>query len=205
MKHAFPNKVFPLGAVHEFICAGKQAVAVTSGFVAGLLGSRSKKEGAILWVSATRTLFPPALTRFGIAPEQFIFVDLSNEKQILWVLEEGLKCAALSAVVGEIRDLDFTVSRRLQLAVEQSKVTGFIIRENPRVLNTSACVTRWQISSLPSDQLEDLPGIGHPKWKVELMKVRNGKPATWVLEWVDGRFNSVQEIVATTHFQKKAG
>jgi len=205
MKQAFPNRVFPLGAVHEFICGGKEDAAVTSGFIAGLLGSLSKKAGVILWVSAARTLFPPALTSFGIAPERIIFVDLSREKEILWAMEEGLKCGALSAVIGEIRELDFIVSRRLQLAVEQSQVTGFIIRQHPRILNTTACVTRWKITSLPSDKLDDLPGISYPKWNVELLKVRNGKPGTWQLEWVDGRFNPVHEFVSSQEFQKKAG
>ncbi len=205
MREAFPNKVFPLGAVHEFICGGKEDAAVTSGFIAGLLGSRTKKGGVILWVSAARTLFPPALSNFGIAPDRIIFVDLAKEKEILWAMEEGLKCGALSAVIGEIRDLDFIVSRRLQLAVEQSQVTGFIIRQHPRILNTTACVTRWKITSLPSDKLDDLPGISYPKWKVELLKVRNGKPGAWELEWVDGRFNPAHEIASPEEFQKKAG
>lgn len=41
------------------------------------------------------------------------------------VMEEALKCGGLAAVVGEVQDISFTASRRLQLAVEQSGVTGF--------------------------------------------------------------------------------
>ena len=63
-------------------------------------------------------------------------------------MEEALKCDGIAAVVGEIQELSFTVSRRLQLAVEQSRVTGFILRNNPRNLNTTACVTRWKITPL---------------------------------------------------------
>ena len=99
-------------------------------------------------------------------------------------------------MVGELRDLDFTASRRLQLAVEKSQVTGFLLRRDERRLHTTAALTRWKINSLPGSMPEDgMPGIGFPRWNVELLKVRNGKPGTWQVEWIAGRF----------HHTKKAG
>jgi len=41
-------------------------------------------------------------------------------------MEEALKCESLSAVIAETPEISFTVSRRLQLAVEQNRVTSFI-------------------------------------------------------------------------------
>jgi protein ImuA len=73
-------------------------------------------------------------------PHQIILIDLQNEKDVLWCMEEALRCNRLAAVVGEIRELSFTVSRGLQLAVEQIGVTGFIIRVRLRNLGTTACV-----------------------------------------------------------------
>ena len=75
-----------------------------------------------------------------------------------------------------MRELNFTSSRRLQLAVEQSRVTGFIIREDPKQLGTTACISRWKINSLPSALPDKMPGLGFPRWQVELLKARNGKP-----------------------------
>ena len=128
IKNAFPNASFPLGAVHEFLSAGAEAAAATSGFIAGLLASLMGNGGTSLWISNSRTLFPPALKNFGIQPDQFMFIDLQKEKDVIWAMEEALKCAALTAVVGEMQEISFTASRRLQLAVEQSQVTGFILR-----------------------------------------------------------------------------
>jgi protein ImuA len=110
-------------------------------------------------------------------------------------MEEALKCCGLSAVVGELKDLSFIASRRLQLAVEKSKVTGFVLRRDARHLNTTACVTRWQVSSLPSELMDELPGIGFPRWKVDLLKVRNGKPGSWEIEWNAGKFRLVPRIM----------
>ena len=203
---AFPNNIFPTGAIHEFICNGAENMAATSGFMSGLIGSIMKNAGAAAWISSSRILFPPALKHFGIEPDRIIFIDLKKEKDILWAMDEALKCEALSAVVAEIQEISFTTSRRLQLAVEQSRVTGFILRRNPRSLNTTACVSRWKVSSLPSVTEEDLPGIGFPVWNVELLKIRNGKPGSWQIQWVNESFRHFFKMAAlVVEQQKKTG
>lgn len=200
--YSFPNAIFPLGAIHEFIA---EDIAATGGFVAGIVSSLMQNEGASVWVSASRTIFPPALRLFGISPEKIAFIDLKKERDVLWGIEEALKCNGLAAVVGEVKDLSFTTSRRLQLAVEQSQVTGFILR-HPRQLNTTACITRWKITSLPSEATGGMPGIGYPRWNVELLKVRNGKPGSWQVEWAEGKFRPVYEFASLMpEPQKKAG
>lgn len=193
LKDAFPNASFPVGAVHEFLSAKTEDTAPVSGFIAGLLPSLMGSYGTTLWVSSAGTLFPPALKRFGLKPDRFIFINLQKEKDIFWVMDEALKCSALSAVVGEVRDMDFTTSRRLQLAVEQSQVTGFIIRNNYKNLNTTACVSRWKVAALPSESGDEMPGVGFPKWRVELLRMRNGKPGAWNILWKDGRFVPTEE------------
>jgi protein ImuA len=85
--------------------------------------------------------------------------------------------------VGELNELSFIDSRRLQLAVERSRVTGFIHRFRPRVQSPVACLTRWKISPLPSQTPDNLPGLGFPRWQVALLKVRNGQPASWQVQW----------------------
>ena len=206
IKNAFPNASFPLGAVHEFIYAGAEDAAATVGFVAAVLASLMRSGGAAIWISSSRLIFPPALKSFDIAPDKIIFIDLKKEKEILWAMEEALKCDGLSAVIGEMQELSFTASRRLQLAVEQSRVTGFILRHHSLSLNTSACLTRWKITSLPSVLSDDIPGIGFPRWNVELLKVRNGKPGAWQIEFAEGCFRHISRITAIPlEQQKKAG
>ncbi len=205
IKYAFPHASFPLAAVHEFICSGLQDEAATSGFIAGILSSLMGTAGVSLWISSSRSIFPAALYAFGIEPGKVIFVDALKEKEKLWVLEEALKCDGLSAVIGEIQDISFTASRRLQLAVEQSRVTGFIIRTNPTNLVT-ASISRWKINALAGEQLNDLPGVGFARWNVELLKVRNGKTGTWQVEWRGGRFQHPYKLVAIDKLQqRKAG
>jgi len=196
IKNAFPNRVFPTGAVHEFIAKNMADASASCGLITGIVSSLMKNNGAAIWINSNRNIFPPALKAFGIAPDKIIFIQLKKEKEILWVMEEALKCEGLTAVICEIQELGFTASRRLQLAVEESQVTGFILRRNPKTINTTACLTRWQISATTSEMESDMPGVGFPRWTVELLKVRNGKPGKWQLEFAGGRFRHISTIVA---------
>ncbi len=206
IKNAFPNAAFPLGAVHELIADSAEDTAATFGFIAAILSSIMKNGGSSIWVNGSQSVFPPALKSFGIRPDNIIFIYLKKEKEILWAMEEALKCKGLSAVIGEVQDLSFNASRRLQLAIEQSKVTGFIVRRNPRSLNTSACLARWKITSLPGGLPAGMPGVGFPRWNVELLKVRNGKPGSWQIEFTAGRFRQIPKIAAIhPQQQKKTG
>jgi len=188
---AFPNAVFPAGAIHEFISTGPENAAASGGFVAGLTGALMGSGGACVWITSSRKVFPSGLKTFGIEPDRVIFVDVKKEKEVLWVMEEALKCEGLAVVIGEIPEISFTASRRLQLAVEKSRVTGFLFRHNPRKLNTIACIARWKVSSLSSKPMTGMPGVGFPRWNVELEKVRNGQPGRWQMEWSAGRFQPV--------------
>ena len=203
IKGAFPNQVFPVGAIHEFICGGEEDISASAGFISGILSSIMKIGGISIWISRSQNIFPPALKSFGIEPDRIIFIELQKEKEILWVMEEALKCEGLAAVIGETPDLSFTASRRLQLAVEQSRVTGFVIRRNPANLATTS-VSRWKITPLPSDS-DGLPGLGFPQWNVELLKIRNGTPGKWKMEWA-GRFRHIFKLSSIrAEEQRKTG
>ncbi len=188
---AFPDGVFPTGAIHEFISSSPEDTAATGGFITGLVQKLLRSGGACLWISYTRRIYPPALKLFGVDPDRVIFVDVPLQKDVLWVTEEALKCEGVATVICETKDLSFTDSQRLQLAVEKSRTTGFILRKDVRKANTTACVTRWQIRPVRSQLRPGMPGVGHPRWQVELLKVRNGKPGNWTVEWKRQNFQAI--------------
>lgn len=203
IQSSFPNSCFPVGAVHEFLSDTLEDKAASTGFIACLLSALMRNGGASIWISSSRNIFPPALKTFDTEPDKIIFIDLQKEKEVLWAMEEALKCEGLAAVVGEIREVSFTASRRLQLAVEQSQVTGFILRHHPYNLNTLASVSRWRITPLPSELEENLPGVGFPRWNVDLLKIRNGKPGSWIMQWSQGKFQHISPLVASIAEEQK--
>jgi protein ImuA len=201
LNHAFPGKQFPLAATHEFLISTPEQKSATLGFIASVLSSLIHTNGICIWVSSVNPVFPPALKIFGIDPGKIIFVECTHPREKLWVMEEALKCEGVAAVIGEIKELNFTVSRRFQLAVEDSRVTGFIIRDG--AVSNNACVSRWKISSLPGSIENDLPGIGFPRWNVELIKIRNGYPGNWEIEWSNGHLHAVMDPVRRLRKEKR--
>ena len=212
---AFPNSSFPSGAVHEFLSPGIEESAASHGFIAAMINCFLQSKGVLAWVGPSKTIYPPALKLFGLNPSFILFIEVKKEKDMKWVLEEALKSGGFSAVVGEMNGIDFTTSRRFQLAVEQSQATGFLLNTNKSKPNNNACLSRWRISSLPSESTGELPGLGFPCWKVELLKMRNGKPGSWDIKWMNARLEDEvgqgnfhyldNKVIIQTQLEKKAG
>jgi protein ImuA len=205
INEAFPNGVFPFSALHEFFCFNQAEATASSVFIAGMLSSRLHKSSSIVWISSLQKIFPPSLKWFGIQPHQVLFIHVKKEKEVSWAINEALKCSSLSAVIGEMPELSLTASRRFQLAIEDAGVGCFIVRSNPKNLLTSA-VSRWHIKPIHSKVEDDFPGVGHPRWRVKLLKVRNGKTGSWDIEWSNGGFRYIPTL-AVIHktLQKQTG
>lgn len=185
---AFPNGIFPRKAIHEFVSTSPEHSAASDGFIGALLSILMENGAACVWVSTSRRLFPASLGAFNVEADRIIFMDAASEKDVLWITEEALKCEGLAAVVSELGSLSLIESRRLQLTVEQSGVTGFILRKDANKTASNVATARWQITPLPSGNEEGMPGLGFPRWQVELLKVRSGSPGSWMMQWSGDRF-----------------
>ncbi|MDQ8003483.1 MAG: Error-prone repair protein ImuA [Pedobacter sp.] len=190
-KH-FPNQVFPTGTIHEFVSGQPEHMACTSAFIFALLSKLHSNKGIYVWIGKQRQLFASSLIFFGIHPHQIIFINLVKQKDILWATEEALKCRSLSGVISELEGITFAQSQRLQLTVEKSKVTGFILRTQTDRIHATACAARWQITPIISENQENLPGVGFARWKVELLKVRNGSTASYTITYKHRKFATEQ-------------
>ena len=205
--NSFPNECFPLASTHEFIVERDEDASATKGFISHIISELMERNGICIWINSFENVFPPALKLFGVDPDKIVFIHVKRQKEILWVMEEALKCDGLAAVVGEIAEINFTETRRLQLAVEKSRVTGFIIRNKPRSINITACVSRWKISHISSESKNNLPGVGFPRWNIELLKIRNGKPGSWKMEYSNGQLHVVEkeeDLIASIQEQRTA-
>src|SRR6185312_14839003 len=120
-----------LGALHEIMGAGadEEDGAVPAAFAAALLARLARHAaGPVLWCLAADDLHAPGLAASGLAPARLIVARCRDDGDVLWGMEEGLRSAALSAVLGEIGALPPTAGRRLQLACETGGVTAFALR-----------------------------------------------------------------------------
>lgn len=189
---ALPWRGLPLAALHEIENAGvrdEDGAAVT--FLAGIL-ARLAPARPVLWCLQSADLHAPGLALAGLDARRLVLLRAPNEREILWAMEEGLRSRALAAVVGEIEMLSTSASRRLQLAAESVGVTGFVLHRSAgphfRIrAAASAAVTRWRVAALPSVPVAGEPGIGRPRWRVEMLRCRGGMPASWDVEACDAQ------------------
>ncbi|MGF1595242.1 MAG: ImuA family protein [Kiloniellaceae bacterium] len=199
---ALPGGGLPLGALHEI--EGERAEwddGATLGFCLALLARLERAfpdSGQILWVSRRGDLYPPALAGQGLAPGRFLIARARSDAEVLWAMEEGLRCVRLAAVVGEVEGLDRLAGRRLQLAAEASRnetsgVTAFALHRRfrpPRAGRAaSAALSRWRVtpraSGAPSQDLWGESFIGRPRWRLDLLRCRGAAPGSWQVEWDD--------------------
>lgn len=191
LDETLPGGGVALGALHEVMgtAADEEDGAVAAAFAAGILARMVQRtEGRVLWCAGSDDLYAPGLAAYGLAPDRLILARCRSDEEILWAMEEGLRSAALAAVLGEIAVLPPTAGRRLQLAAEASGVTALVLRrwrsfaiaEGQRQA-PSVAVTRWRVAAAPSRDLGE-PGVGAPLWRVDLLRCRGGRPASWLME-----------------------
>lgn len=196
-----PGGGLALGALHEVAGGGIGALdgAAAALFAAGVL---ARTHGPILWCLARHDLFAPALAQVGLHPDRVIYVEGGSDKGVLACMEEGLRYPGVAGVVGEVGRLAMTPSRRLQLAAEASGTIAIAIRRWRRPAEAAdfgqptASTTRWRVSALPASPLP-VPGVGRPRWFVELIRAKAGECAEFEVESCDeeGRIAVPAELV----------
>ena len=113
-----------------------------------------------------------------------IMVDLSRAADVLWAMEDGLRCRSLGAVIGEVwgdpAALDFTATKRLAMRAEAADVSCWLIRRAASP-DLSAARDRWRIASLPSGaHPHDAQAPGAARWSLDLFRSRRTQPGQWV-------------------------
>lgn len=162
--------------------------AAGAGFVLARLMQTASPQRPVMWVqdamSARETGVPSirGLEGWGV-PDGMIRVCVRNAADLLWVVEEGLRCSALSAVVAEVWGtpgaLSFTATKRLVLSAASSGVPAYLLRVSASP-SLSAAHERWRVSSLPSaPHPHDLKAPGDPRWSLDLFRARWQQRGMW--------------------------
>lgn len=189
-----PYGLFPTGCVHEVIGSGFQRKASAKAFTISMLARLVQDVGYIVWVvNGENNNYAPRFKKYGLSANQVIFVRTYNPKEAVWAIEEALRCTDIHAVVGEIEKLDFKMTRRFQLFAEKSGVTAFLLRSKTKEQPKTAIATRWLVEPIPSYFEFKHVGIGHPAWRIELLKAKGGGFGVWNVYWKQGSINLIDK------------
>jgi len=178
------------GRIHEILGVERTLEGAAFGFATALAACLQRDAadtgGQVLWVRQEAGpvrgagLSGRGFAAFGLAPDRLLCVAARDAAELLWVAEEGLRTGGLAAVVAEVRTVDLTAGRRLQLAAEAGGVTGLLVATGYRdgTAMASAAETRWRVRpALSADPFRT------PVWALALERSRGGLPAALTLGW----------------------
>ncbi|MGE5503510.1 MAG: ImuA family protein [Actinomycetota bacterium] len=163
---ALPGGGLALGQLHQLLAEDAAATA----FAATLAGRLAERlDRPVAWILAGDDLYGPGLAPYGLGPARLVVVRSRNDEAALWAMEEALRCPELACVVAELRRLELTAGRRLQLAAEDGGVTGLALHP-PLARAANAGSTRWRVAAAPGGC-----------WRLVLERCRGGMPGEWVV------------------------
>jgi protein ImuA len=178
------------GALHEIVAASEGHIAAATGFVLGIASHRR----ATVWITQDMALVESGapcgagLDEASYHPERIITVVVTRTHDLLWAMEEALRCCALTTVIGEFRDerIEPVALRRLSLAAAANGTIALLLRASLSC-KASTASTRWIVSGTLS---QPCYGPGPPRINTQLIRNRKGPLGNWTLEWsnTDERF-----------------
>jgi len=212
------------GALHEIAAGSEAHLPAATGFALGLaaLASSEAVRGAshkhLIWIAEDMALaesgapYGAGLDAFGLSPQRLVSVAVAHRHDLMAAMEEALRCRAIGAAIGEVRNgaLDAVAVRRLSLAASESGALALLLRAQP-AHDASTAATRWVVETVSSV----IPGrreaanpesiapaaaygfrargltsasrndseFGAPRFAVHLTRNRRGPSASWILEW----------------------
>jgi protein ImuA len=189
------------GALHEVAALSEAHLTAAIGFGLGLTARRSAR---VVWIAEDTSLKESGalcghgLDQFGLASERLLTVHAARKRDVLWTMEEALRCRAVDAVIGELRhgDIDPVATRRLSLAAGESGALALLLRGAPAT-DSSTATTRWIAGTAASAAYY---GPGPPRFAVDLVRNRRGPLGSWTLEWSDPD----ERFILATHSQHVA-
>jgi protein ImuA len=189
------------GVLHEVLAATHGDVPAAFGFGFALTACAQQiRAGPAIFVAARRALdfgqpYGHGLAQHGLDVDRLLLVEARSDTDALWAIEEALRSqASPSMVMGALAgDLDFTSSRRLNLAAGTQR-TPLVLLPGACTCTTAAA-TRWRIACAPAAR-DRYGTFANWRWQVALERCRNGRPGQWLIEWdhVAHRFRMVEEL-----------
>jgi protein ImuA len=179
------------GALHELAPVAPIHLSAATGFALALATRAGRDRGQLLWIATDFAAaegggpYGPGLDLYGFASSRLLMLRVPRSVDVLWAMEEALRCRALAGVIAELTEdgtaADLTATRRLVLAAREGLGLGLLLRHRATAL-PSAAATRWRIAAASSAP-DRFGGLGRARFELSLLKNRRGPCGRWIVEW----------------------
>jgi protein ImuA len=111
------------------------------------LARMTRKERHVAFIAPPYIPFAPALAQHGVRLSHLLIVKAQTPQDILWSLEQVLRCPSFGAAVAWPVQMKDREIRRLQLAAEAGRSTGFIYRPTTAAREASPAAVRLRLAA----------------------------------------------------------
>lgn len=176
LNELLPQRGLPAGSLIEWISAadGIGATTIALRCVTGFLHA----AGAVVVVDPRHDFHPASVGHLGIPMSRMLLIRPQERlpethgaagrcrAESLWALEQAARCSGVRIILTWIDRLSSTAQRRLQLAVENSGVTIFVIRPMQALRQNSWADLRFLVQT-------DVESTSAGALKVRLIRSKN--------------------------------
>jgi len=160
-----PGGGFCRGSLVEWITCEPGAGATT--LALAVARAVCGEEGWLVVVDPAGTFYPPAAAALGAPLRRLVWVRPPAGNLARWAIDQALRSSGVAVVLAWPETLDATTFRRWQLAVEESRVLGLLVRPAAALKESTWAEARLLVEPRPSRN-EDR------RWRVELLHARRG-------------------------------
>jgi protein ImuA len=152
-----PNGGYPRGSLVQWLTAGGQGANYLA---LQLAGQACLAGGALVVIDPLREFYPPAAAAMGIELDNLIILQPTDKNDLLWSIDQSLRCPAVAAVCniyGGLGIIDELWFRRFQLSAESSGCLGLLVQPLMAGRRPSWAEVQWLVHSSPSPSPSPLP------------------------------------------------
>jgi len=162
-----------------------------------------ERGGALVIVDDDGEFYSPAAARYGLSLDRTIVVRPSNHKEVIWTLEQSLRCRGVAATWCRLARLADREFRRLQLAAETGGGLGLFFRPATARAEPTWADLRWLVQPVAGGT--EFSSSGR-RIRLELLHCRVGTGGAAVLLDIDdeGAVHLVPELAAPTARRRPA-
>jgi hypothetical protein len=137
-----PEGGYSRGTLVQWISGGGQGAEYLSLRVAQ---QACRSGGALVIADPCKQFFPPAAAAMGIDLNHLIVLQTANENDLLWGMDQALRCPAVGAVWGWLDVIEERQFRRFQLSAESSGVIGLFLQPYAAARKPSWAEVQWLV------------------------------------------------------------
>jgi len=163
-----------------------------------------QRGGTLVVVDGEGEFYSPAAAQFGLDLSRTIIVRPRNRKEVIWTLEQSLRCRGVAVTWCRLTRLSDREFRRLQLATEAGDGLGLLLRPATARGDPTWADLRWLVQPVPPGQTFSSSGR---RIQLELLHCRVGTGGGAVLLDIDneGAVHLVPALAAATSRRRAAG